>query len=147
MDSKVRGILLLLLLAALVGCGSEAAPTDPFTVVGGALRVRLEVEPMPPRAGQEATFIFLVEDAQAGEPVENVTLRPVVDMSMPDMMRMSVPLGELQQAAPGEFRAEAFIEHEGTLRVTANLVEGALVTPVRFPEISIAPWWLIQLIA
>jgi hypothetical protein len=130
-------LVALLVVVILSGCGGQQGTGDPYTVVEGPWRVRLEVEPVPAREGQEVFFVFLVADAATGEPVETVRLRPMVDMSMPDNMRMSVPLGELEPTSPGEFRASTVAEHVGTLRVTVNVVDGSLVRPVPFPPIPV----------
>lgn len=139
----MRQLQAFLLTALLVACTNAGQPgantTDPFTVVEGPFRVHLATEPAGPRVGQQVTFTITVEDAASGTPAENIEVRPIADVTMPDRMGMMTRLSPPKQVGPGRFQTDAVFEHEGTLRFSVSIARESVVTPVTFPEIQIQP--------
>jgi hypothetical protein len=123
----------------LFGCGSAAEPTDPFLVTEGPFRVHLTTAPQPLHAGEDATFTITVVDATNGKPVQDVTVRPVGDMKMPDGMSMYADLSAVEEVEPGQFRTRTRFDHGGLLRFSVSVARGSVVTPLTFPEIEVQP--------
>jgi hypothetical protein len=135
-----RPIVLLLAAVLLLGCGGAEPPADSaglLSVVEGPYRVHLISDPMPPRVGQPVTFTITVEDAATGQPAEQIEVRPVADMTMPDQMGMMAQLSAPEEVAPGQFQTTTIFDHEGTLRVTVSIARERVVTPVSFPEMQV----------
>ncbi|MDQ4077990.1 MAG: hypothetical protein M3220_17300 [Chloroflexota bacterium] len=135
-----KHLLFLLLLGALVGACSSGPPRSvgPVEVSEGDLHVRMESVPSPPREGENVTFTITARDAYSGEPLQDVEVRPVIDMYMATS-RMLVPFDTIRSTGPGEVQVQAFLEHVGTLKISVGVNRDGVITPVRLPDVPIQP--------
>jgi hypothetical protein len=131
---------LLILISLVTGCASEspAAPSGPFQVEEGPFRVRLELEPVLPRVGEPLTLLVAVEDVASGEPLTDVEVRPVANITT-GQARIRLRLVPVMSIAPASFQTDGPVEDVGTLAVSVSVARDGTVTAVSFPEIRVAP--------
>lgn len=86
-------LALLPLVLALLSCNLKAQPfANGSSKPAGAATVAMDVQPNPPRAGQDTDLTFTIRDANGPAAPSSVTPELVVDMPKMTMNLPSVPL-------------------------------------------------------
>jgi len=52
---------------------------------------------------------------------------------------MLVPFERLEPPDSGQVQIQAFLEHEGTLKISVGVKRGGILTPVRLPDVPVLP--------
>lgn len=139
MGEMKRYVVLLVLGVFLTSCANGPAPSGgPVETRQGDLHVRVTSHPSPPRASETTTFSITVSDPATGEVLQDVEIRPVIDMYMATS-RMLVPFERLEPPDSGQVQIQAFLEHEGTLKISVGVKRGGILTPVRLPDVPVLP--------